>query len=96
MPNRMKTVLVCDCIRDDGKPDPGCRSYAQCSAELLRRVETEWRCPHCKSWRSVRDRACTHAVNDYGKDPVTGERRVRLGLPVETWAAERKPEYETR
>lgn len=28
----MKTVLVCDCIRDDGKPDPSCRSYAQCFA----------------------------------------------------------------
>lgn len=27
-----KIVLVCDCIREDGKPDKSCRSYAECAA----------------------------------------------------------------
>jgi len=56
----------------------------------------EWQCPYCKAWRSIKDRACTHAVNDYGKDPVTGGRRSRLGRPLETWTADREPNYATR
>lgn len=27
-------VLICDCIREDGKPHPDCPGYAKCSQAL--------------------------------------------------------------
>lgn len=36
----MKTVLVCDCIRDDGNPDPECPGFDQCSEHVTATART--------------------------------------------------------